>query len=101
VDVLSQFTYGEPSNGITKLYAHMLAAKLNEANGVAGDMIADAQSDAETFLADHSWEDWDGLSDEDRQQVMEWKDLFESFNEGYMSPTSCANDDGEMEEDGD
>ena len=105
VDVLKQFTYGRPSNGITKLYAHLLTAKLNIVNGASGADILEAVEAADAFLAEHSWEDWDMLSKSDRQDVQCWKGKFESYNEGDIGPGSCddkcgydhSEDDGDVE----
>ena len=98
VNVLSQFTYGEPSNGMTKLYAQLLAAKLNSANGASVDEIASALTDVDLFLADHDWEDWDSLGDDERHMVMEWKDLFDAYNNGFMGPEHCGDDDSKMDD---
>jgi hypothetical protein len=88
-DLLQQHEYGQPSNGITKLYAHLLAAKLNIANGADDEDIADTITDADAFLGDYDWEDWDDLSQDERQMVMDWKDMLEDYNEGYIGPGSC------------
>jgi hypothetical protein len=68
-DVLQQHTYGEPSNGITKVYAHLLTAKLSIANGADGSEAEDAIAEADAFLSVHDWNDWDDLSHDDRQLV--------------------------------
>lgn len=88
-DVLQQHMYGAPSNGITKLYAHLLTAKLNIANGADDEDIAQTIMDADDFLGMYSWEDWGDLGQDDRQMVMGWKDMLESYNEGMIGPGSC------------
>ena len=88
-DILSQHTYGEPSNGITRLYAHFLAAKLNIANGASDEDITDVITDADDFLADDDWGDWDDLSHEDRHMINEWKNTLEDYNEGEIGPGHC------------
>ena len=92
-DFMQQHEYGHPSNGITKLYAHLLAAKLNIANGANGDDIADTIADADAFLGDYNWESWNDLSQDDRQMVLGWKDMLEDYNEGIIGPGSCGGDD--------
>jgi len=99
VDVLKMKTYGRNSNGITKLYAQLLGTKLNLANGATGMVVAGAIADADAFLADHDWNDWKGLSDADKQTVLDWKDTFDSYNNGEIGPGHC--DDGDGDDNGD
>jgi hypothetical protein len=90
--LLQQHTYGEPSNGITKLYAHLLTAKLNIANGANDEDIADVIDEIDDFLADHDWESWDELSHEDRQMVNQWKGMLGNYNDGEIGPGHCGDD---------
>jgi len=96
-NILQQHYYGEPSNGITKLYAHLLTAKLNITNFANPTDIEDMIADADAFLADHDWTDWDSLSKDDQKMVLKWKGQCESYNEGEIGPGSC----GDMDEDHD
>jgi len=93
VDILKQKVYGKPNNGITKLYAQMLGAKLNDANGASIGDIADALADADAFLADHDYMDWGDLSDADKDMVMYWHDMFDDYNNGLIGPGHCDYDD--------
>ena len=93
VDVLKMKTYGRNSNGITKLYAQLLAAKLNFASGASDGDVADYVTDADAFLADHDYMDWDGLSDEDKDMVMMWQGSFDDYNNGLIGPGHCEDDD--------
>jgi hypothetical protein len=93
VDVLSQHVYGHPSNGITKLYAQMLAAKLNVANGASDDAVYDALMEADAFLADHDYTDWNSLSNDEKHMVQDWHGIFGSYNEGDIGPGHCDDDD--------
>lgn len=88
-NILGQHAYGEPSNGITKLYAHLLTAKLNIANGASDADIAEVVAAADSFLAEHDWSGWEDLSPEDRNMVNGWKDTLESYNEGEIGPGHC------------
>jgi hypothetical protein len=92
-DILSQDVYGEPSNGITKLYAQLLAAKLNIASGASDDDVADAIDAADEFLTSNSWEDWDALGQEQREMVLGWKDSLDSYNNGIIGPGHCDDED--------
>ena len=91
-DILTQKVYGKSNNGITKLYAQMLASKLNMAAGADVSVVADAFADADAFLADHDWMDWDSLSRQDKKMVNGWKDMFDKYNNGCIGPGHCDDD---------
>jgi hypothetical protein len=88
-DILKQNVYGSPSNGITKLYAQMLATKLNIESGADDADVAMTIAMADAFLADHDWTDWDSLSGADQTQVLGWKDTFDDYNNGDIGPGHC------------
>ncbi|OGC91704.1 MAG: hypothetical protein A2W25_06890 [candidate division Zixibacteria bacterium RBG_16_53_22] len=92
-DILTQQVYGTPSNGITKLYAHLLTARLNIASGADDGDIEEVLENVDMFLAAHSWEDWDALSGREQQGVLSWKGTLESYNEGEIGPGSCDDED--------
>lgn len=89
-DILTQHVYGEPSNGITKLYAQMLGAKLNFANGADDGAVAAAVAAADAFLANHDWNNWDGLDKATQKQVNGWKSIFDDYNNGIIGPGHCG-----------
>lgn len=89
VAIFKMKDYGGSKNGIAKLYAQLLGAKLNMASGASTMDINDAMSEADAFLADHDWMDWDGLSAMDQQMVLAWKDMFDDYNNGYIGPGHC------------
>lgn len=101
VDILHQHTYGEPSNGITKLYAQLLAAKLNIAAGANDDAIEEVITDADDFLSMYDWEDWYDLGWEDRETVLYWKDMLDSYNNGHIGPGYCDDYDDDDNDDDD
>ncbi len=90
VNVLSQHYYCAPSNGITKLYAQMLGAKLNEANGADITVISEIFEDADAFLADHNCDDWDSLSRNMKKTINKWKSTFDDYNNGDIGPGHCG-----------
>jgi len=92
-DVLQQHEYNHPSNGITKLYAHLLTAKLNIVNFANPEDIYETINDADSFLADHDWTDWDGLDRDSQKMVLKWKGMLEEYNEGMIGPGSCDEDE--------
>jgi hypothetical protein len=93
--VLQQHTYGHPSNGITKLYARLLTAKLNIANGADGSAAEVAIAEADAFLADHGPDAWDSLSHEEQRWIQQLKTSFRVTSVG----DDCY--DGDHDHDGD
>jgi hypothetical protein len=100
-EILQQHTYGHPSNGITKLYAQLLAAKLNIASGANDRDVSDIISDADDFLAEHDFESWDDLSKDERQMVNDWKSTLDDYNNGLIGPGHCDDQEDDMDDDGD
>jgi len=88
-NILVMKTYGLPTNGITKLYAQMLAAKLNIANGASGSAIASTISAADAWLANHRWTEWSSLSKSAQKQVLGWLTTFDNYNNGIIGPGHC------------
>ncbi|HOP07319.1 MAG TPA: DNRLRE domain-containing protein [candidate division Zixibacteria bacterium] len=89
VDVFKMKAYGGAKNGIAKLYAQLLGARLNMLSGASTMDVADAMSEADAFLANHDWMDWSSLSPMDQQMVLAWKDMLDDFNNGYIGPGHC------------
>ncbi len=90
VDILNM-KLGNPSNGITKLYAQLLAAKLNVARGADGTVIAAAVTAADAFLSDYGWQDWRSLTSQQQETVLSWMTAFDAFNNGIIGPGHCDN----------
>jgi len=93
VDVLGQHVYGHPRNGIAKLYAQLLAAKLNIVNFANPEDIHEVIEEADSFLADHDYMDWESLEKVHRQMVLGWKDMLDQYNNGVIGPGHCDDDD--------
>ena len=87
--VLTMKFYGGGKNGIAKLYAQMLATKLNIANGASDGDLSDALTMADDFLAEHSASDWKRLSKADKKMVLKWKSMFDGYNNGDIGPGHC------------
>ncbi|MFH1892460.1 MAG: SdrD B-like domain-containing protein [Candidatus Zixiibacteriota bacterium] len=94
VDVLVMKTYGKNNNGITKLYAQLLGAKLSIASGADDSDVAAAIVAADAFLFDHDWNDWTSLSEADEDMVMDWQGMFDDYNNGDIGPGHCGDDGG-------
>jgi hypothetical protein len=98
VDVLGMRTYGTPRNGITKLYAHLLTAKLNIAAGANDGDVADTIAAIDAFLAENDYTAWTDLDGEARQQVASWKSDCESYNSGVIGPGACDESEGDEDD---
>ena len=90
VNVLGQHTYGTPENGITKLYAQLLAAKLNGLRGASLTAVASTISAADTFLATHNQNDWATLTATEVANVMAWHTALDKYNNGLIGPGHCG-----------
>lgn len=88
-DVLSQNVYGSATNGITKLYAQLLAAKLNIKSGADPSEVASIITSADNFLATKSYSDWTSLSNSDVNKVSSWHTALDSYNNGMSGPGHC------------
>ena len=66
------------ANGVNRLYAQLLAAKLNIARGAPADAAAAAIASADAWLAEHGPGDWP-LSP-DQAAVTGWTDQLQAFN---------------------
>lgn len=74
---------GDASNGINKLYAQLLAAKLNIANGADGSSISATIAAADAFLANYNASNWSSLTKKQKQEVLKWASLLDQYNNGY------------------
>jgi uncharacterized repeat protein (TIGR01451 family) len=75
------------SNGITKLYAQMLAARLNQRNGAPiSAAVQTAFNQADLFLATKGEADWKGLTKAQQNQVLNWMSTFDTFNNSGHCP---------------
>jgi hypothetical protein len=82
-------TYGDPSNGMTKLYAQLLATKLNILSEADDTDVADAIVDADEFIAAHSWTEWDTFDRQTQKMVLKLKNKFDKYNNGEIGPGHC------------
>lgn len=98
------FTMGKNNakNGIHKLMAQLLAAKLNIAAGADFSDISDFIEDADGFLTNHNAGDWDSLSEYLQDYVLELKSVFDDYNNGIIGPGHCDDGgDNDCDNDGD
>jgi hypothetical protein len=80
----------DPGNGFNQLYAQLLGAKLNIADGASPSAIAVNISGADAFLDDHTCGDWDTLSPADQAMVLSWAATFDEYNNGTIGPGHCV-----------
>ncbi|SYZ73969.1 exported hypothetical protein [Candidatus Zixiibacteriota bacterium] len=89
-NILSQNVYGTASNGITKLYAQLLGAKLNLASGASDEPIHTLIMDADAFLANYNYLDWTTLTPTQQQQVLDWQGTLDNYNNGLEGVPHCS-----------
>lgn len=80
---------GAASNGINKLYAQLLAAKLNIASGASGSAVSSVIAAADAFLAQYDSASWSTLSKAQKQQVLSWMTTLDNYNNGLIGPAHC------------
>lgn len=88
VDYLSMDVYGRANNGITKLYAQLLGAKLNLASGATSAVDTEIAA-ADAFLANYDWNDWRSLSRDDKNMVLGWMETLDDYNNGFLGTLHC------------
>jgi hypothetical protein len=97
VSIMQFVGTGGASNGILKLYAQLLAAKLNLAGangstlGTNGSCIATAIVAADAFLATHDASSWASMSKANQKLVLGWMSTFDNYNNGLLSCASYCN----------
>lgn len=84
VKVLEMKTYGSASNGITKLYAQLLAAKLNIANGADASKISATINSADVFLAGKDYVSWSSIDAAAKANVLSWMNTLDTYNNGAL-----------------
>jgi len=80
---------GDASNGVNKLYAQELAAKLNIFRGSSPTAVASTIAAADAFLASKDASDWSALSKTQKTQVTTWASTFDQYNNGLIGPGHC------------
>jgi hypothetical protein len=70
------------SNGISKLMAQLLAAKLNQANNADTSSINATIAAADDFLSKFDESDWTSLTKKEQKPVLTWMDQLDKFNNG-------------------
>lgn len=81
---------GDASNGINKLYAQLLGARLNIKNGASDGAISATILAADAFLAGHEAADWEALSGAEKDAVLEWMETLDGYNNGLIGPGQCS-----------
>ncbi len=81
--------YGDASNPVNRLYAQLLGAKLNIADGVDGSAVASTIAAADAFLA--QYDNTSVLTKTQIQQVNAWQTTLDNYNNGLIGPGHCSN----------
>jgi hypothetical protein len=80
----------DSENGINKLYAQFLGAKLNVESGAGTASIATVMAAADAFLATKNTLDWVGLTAAQQTQVLSWMTSLDNYNNGLVGPRHCG-----------
>ena len=80
---------GDSSNGIEKLYAQLLGAKLNIKSGASSSSVSSVIAAADAFLATRNAADWDSLTATQKAQVLSWMTTLDNYNNGLVGPEHC------------
>jgi hypothetical protein len=80
----------DASNGINKVYAQLLGAKLNIASGASNSAVLSTINAADAFLATKNSLDWAGLSKTQKNQVLGWMSTLDNYNNGLIGPGHCS-----------
>lgn len=81
---------GGASNGIVKLKAQLLGAKLNIASGASSSAIAATVAAADAFLASNAASAWSSLSSSNKAKVNAWMSTLDDYNNGLVGPGHCG-----------
>jgi hypothetical protein len=79
----------DASNGINKLYAQLLGAKLNKAAGASTGLAGTTIAAADAFLASNNSLSWAGLSATQQATVNAWMEKLDSYNNGNQGVSHC------------
>jgi hypothetical protein len=77
------------SNGINKLYAQLLGAKLSGADGASSSSIGALVAAADAFLATHDSLSWTSLSKAEQATVNGWMSTLDDYNNGLVGLAHC------------
>ncbi len=80
----------DASNGINKLYAQLLGAKLNGANGADLSAVASIIAAADAFLANNNTLSWSSLTTSQKAAVNGWASALDSYNNGALGSVHCT-----------
>jgi hypothetical protein len=78
------------SNGINKLYAQLLGAKLSGADGADSSVIAGVIAAADAFLAGNDSSSWSGLTKAQQDTVNGWMSSLDDYNNGLVGVAHCG-----------
>jgi hypothetical protein len=76
-------------NGIARLRAQLLAAKLNIASGASHLSVDTTIKAADTVLSDYGVDSWIDLLECQKITVLGWVTILENYNKGLMGPPPC------------
>ncbi len=91
---LMEFQPGGASNGIAKLRAQLLAARLSMARGASPAPLASILPSVDAFLGANDHGAWNGLSAAMKNQVNAWASAIDAYNNGQLGVPHCDSTGG-------
>jgi hypothetical protein len=79
----------DASNGINKLYAQLLGAKLNIANGADGSAVASTISQANAYLLSWTSGSWSTINKSQKNMILSLMSTLDKYNNGLIGPGHC------------
>jgi hypothetical protein len=80
--------YFNASNPVNKLYAQLLGAKLNIADGASSSAISTTLTASDDFLMTHN--SLSSLTKQEKSMVLTWATILDNFNNGLIGPGHCS-----------
>lgn len=78
-----------PKNGMIRMMAQLLCAKLNLSTGADETEIIEVVKEADIFLADHNYMEWYGFDDATQKKILDWLVALSQWNAGEFGPGRC------------
>lgn len=79
----------DSSNGLEKLQAQLLAAKLSIARGADASAVSSTIAAADSALSTYPTKSWGGLSKSVKATILGLATTLDRYNNGYLGPGHC------------
>jgi hypothetical protein len=79
----------DSSNGLEKLQAQLLGAKLSIARGADPSAVSSTIATADWYLSTRTTKDWGKQSKDDKATILELATTLDRYNNGVIGPGHC------------